>query len=60
LKELLSLYVSYEIIELNDKDFDSFISFLNLNDEILKNTSDIELTTFIKDKFEHYKTLNQK
>ncbi len=60
LKELLSLYVDYEIIDLNENDFDLFISFLNLNDEILKNTSDLELTTFIKDKFKHFISLNQK
>lgn len=60
LKELLSLYVNYEIIDLNEKDFDLFISFLNLNDEILKNTSDLELSTFIKDKFDHFKSINLK
>lgn len=60
LKELLSIYVVYEIIELDNKDFDSFINFLNINDEILTKTTDIELATFIKDKFEHYKSLKSK
>jgi hypothetical protein len=56
LKELLSIYVVYEIFDLNEEEFDSFITFLNINDEILKNTSDIELATFIKDKFLHFKS----
>jgi hypothetical protein len=59
LKELLSIYVNYEIFELNEHEFDSFITFLNINDDILKNTSDIELATFIKDKFLHFRSINK-
>jgi hypothetical protein len=59
-KDLLSIYVLYEIIELNELEFDNFITFLNLNDSILINMNDIELSMLIKDKFEHFKTLNQK
>ena len=59
-KDLLSIYVLYEIIELNELEFDNFIIFLNLNDSILINMNDIELSMLIKDKFEHFKILNQK
>lgn len=59
-KDLLSIYVLYEIIELNELEFDNFITFLNLNDSILINMNDIELSMLIKDKFEHFKILNQK
>ena len=54
-KALLTIYVSFDIIDLVDSDFDSFISFLNLNETFLKTSTDIELVTFIKDKFDHFK-----
>ncbi len=53
-KELLRNYVSYDIIELNEDEFDDFISFLNINESFLKTATEMELITFIKDKFEHY------
>jgi hypothetical protein len=53
-KELLRNYVSYDIIELNEDEFDDFISFLNINETFLKTATEMELITFIKDKFEHY------
>lgn len=56
-KELLRNYVSYEIIELNENEFDEFISFLNVNEDFLKTATEMELITFIQDKFEHYKRL---
>lgn len=56
-KELLRNYVSYEIIELNEEEFDEFISFLNINEDFLKTATEMELITFIKDKFEHYQRL---
>jgi hypothetical protein len=60
LKDLLSIYVQYEIIDLNQYEFDAFMIFLNIDDNLLKNMNDIELSMLIKDKFEHFKTLNQK
>jgi hypothetical protein len=54
LKDLLWLYVTYEIVQLEDEDFDSFISFLNITEDFLKTSTDLELIAFIKDKFEHY------
>ncbi len=56
-KELLRNYVSYDIIELNEDEFDDFISFLNINETFLKTATEMELITFIKDKFEHYSLL---
>lgn len=58
LKELLRTYVAYEIIELSDEEFESFISFLNMDEDFLKTASEWELITFIRDKYEHYKPLN--
>lgn len=58
-KELLRLYVAYEIIELSEEEFDDFISFLNINESFLKTASEMELITFIQDKFDHFKRLNK-
>lgn len=57
LKELLRTYVAYEIIELSDPEFESFIAFLNMDEDFLKTASELELITFIQDKFEHYKPM---
>lgn len=56
-KELLRNYVAYDIIELSDQEFDDFISFLNIDEDFLKTATEMELITFIKDKYEHYKTI---
>lgn len=58
LQELLRLYVVYDIIELNEEEFLQFIDFLAIDDDFLKTASDMELVTFIKDKFEHYKSIH--
>lgn len=60
LKDLLSIYVLYDIIELNENEFYQFINFLNIDDYLLKNMNDIELSMMIKDKFEHFKIFKQK
>lgn len=57
LKELLRTYVAYEIVELSDEEFESFIAFLNMDEDFLKTASEMELITFIQDKYEHYKAL---
>ncbi len=54
LKELLRVYVAYEVIDLKDVEFDEFIVFLNISDDFLKTTSDLELIDFIRGKFEHF------
>lgn len=56
-KELLRNYVAYEIIELSDEEYDAFIQFLNIDDNFLKTATEMELITFIKDKFEHFQAL---
>jgi hypothetical protein len=57
IKELLRLYVSYDIVNLNEEQFEDFIYFLNIDEDFLKTSSDFELITFIKDKFDHFSTL---
>ena len=54
LKELLRLYVTYDIINLTEEEFEDFIIFLNIDESFLKTSTDLELIDFIKDKFEHF------
>jgi hypothetical protein len=55
LKELFRLYVDYEIIALNDEQFDDFITYLNVSDEFLIQSSQYDFLIFVKDKFRDYK-----
>lgn len=57
LKDLLRLYNLYDIVKLPEDEFDQFIDFLNVDSNFLKTASEMELVTFIKDKFEHYQRL---
>jgi hypothetical protein len=59
LKELLRLYVAYDIVNLSEDEFEDFIKFLNIDENILKTASDMELVTFIKDKYEHYMRMRE-
>jgi len=58
-KEILRIYIHADIIELEDEEFDDFITFLNLNSNFLKTASDYELVVYIKQKFEHFRNLNE-
>jgi hypothetical protein len=57
LKELLRLYVAFEIVDLDEDEFENFIGFLNVDENFLKTSSDLELITFIIDKFEHFQRI---
>lgn len=59
LKELLRVYVSYDVVYLEEEQFQAFIYFLNIDEHFLKTASEYELITYIKDKLEHYKSLNK-
>jgi hypothetical protein len=58
-KELLRLYVAFEIIDLPEAIFDDFITFLNIDENFIKTASEMELVLFIKDKYEHFKALQR-
>ncbi len=58
-KELLRTYVAYDIIELDEEEFDNFIAFLNVNEDFLKTATEMELITFIKDKYEHFRDMKR-
>ena len=53
-QELLRTYVAYNIVELTEEEFEDFVAFLNMDETFLKTASEMELITFIKDKFDHY------
>lgn len=55
LKELFHHYVDYEIIDLSNEDFDDFISYLNVSDDFLKNSSQYDFLIYVKDRFRDYK-----
>lgn len=55
LKELFRLYVDYEIIALNDEQFDDFITYLNVSDEFLIQSSQYDFLVYVKDRFRDYK-----
>ena len=57
-KELLRLYVSFDIINLSEDEFDDFISFMNLDTDFLKTATEMELILFIKDKYDHFQRFN--
>jgi hypothetical protein len=56
---LLRLYVAYDVISLTEVEFDEFIDFLNINEDFLKTATEIELITFIQDKFDHFKLMKR-
>jgi hypothetical protein len=60
LKELIRVYVSYDVVDLDEDEFVDFIQFLAVSDGFLKTASDYDLILFIKDKFEHFRSLQQK
>ena len=48
LKDLLRLYVSYDVVYLEEEQFTAFVHFLNIDEHFLKTASDYELITYIK------------
>jgi hypothetical protein len=56
-QELLRVYVSYDVIELEEEEFEEFLVFLNLNEEFLKSATDYELVMFIKEKYIHFRQM---
>ena len=54
LQELLKLYVVYDVINLTEEEFEDFIHFMSIDLDFLKTATDMDLITFIKDKYEHF------
>ena len=60
LKELLSRYVAFDVINLPDEEFDDFITFCNVPDEFMKQSTQYEFILYIKKKYEFYEALKNK
>ena len=54
LKELFSKYAEYDIISLNDKEFDEFVDFLNVSDTFMKNSTQYEFVVYVKQRFQDW------
>lgn len=54
LKELLHMYVEYDIINLSNDSFDDFIDFCNVPEATLKGLSQYEFLVYVKKKYELY------
>lgn len=57
LKELLHLYVEYDIINLSDEAFDEFIDFVNVPDSTIQGLSQYDFLVYIKRKYDLYSRL---
>ena len=60
LKELFAKYVEYDIITLEDDEFDAFIDYMDPGDERLKAWSQYEFILYVKNRFASYKQLPRK
>lgn len=56
MKELLSKYVRYDIIDLKDDEFDAFIEFLALPDEFIQHAEQYDLIMAIKYRYEVFES----
>jgi hypothetical protein len=54
LKQLFRLYNNYNIINLDEDEYDRFITFLNMPYEFLQHTSDYDLAVAIKRSYAGY------
>ena len=54
LKELFRIYVTAEIIDLEDWEFDDFINYCNFDDEFIKKATQYELVMAIKKRYDRY------
>lgn len=57
LKQLLINYVAHDIINLNDDEFEDFITFSNVSESYLKKASQYDFCIYIKQKFDVYRLM---
>ncbi len=57
LRELLKLYVEYDIINLSDDAFDDFIDFCAVPEEVMKGLTQYDFLMYVKKKYELYASL---
>jgi hypothetical protein len=47
--------VDYDIISLNNEEFDEFVTFINVPDEFLINSSQYDFLIYVKERFADYR-----
>lgn len=55
LKELFRVYVDYDVIALEGREFDEFIDYLNISDEMLRYSAEIELIEYIQHRYKQFR-----
>lgn len=60
LKELFIKYVDHDIIDLDESEFDDFISFMNVSDHLLRSMSQYEFVLYTKRRFQDFRSIPQK
>jgi hypothetical protein len=60
LKQLFANYVAYDIINLDDFEFDDFIDFCDVPEDYMKSASQYDFCIYIKKKFELYSMLKDR
>ncbi len=55
LKELFAYYVDYDIIDLDESEFDDFVDFMNVPDGTLRALSQYDFIMYTKAKFEEFR-----
>jgi hypothetical protein len=56
LKELFAKYVEYDIIDLSDSEFDSFITYMDPGDEVLQSLTQYQFIMYVKEKFKDFRS----
>jgi hypothetical protein len=59
LRELFVKYVSYDIIALDEAQFDAFIRFCDPGDELLKSWTQYEFILYVKDSYARFSARNR-
>lgn len=59
LKDLFRIYIRYDVIELDEEEFDQFIAYCNLSEEFIKSASEYELVTAIKARYDNFSKLGK-
>ncbi len=60
LKELFTQYVDHDIIDLDESEFEDFISFMNVSDVLLRSMTQYEFVIYTKRRFQDFRSIPQR
>ena len=60
LKELFGQYVDYDIIDLEESEFNAFIDFMNVSDALLRSMTQYDFVIYTKRRFQDFRSIPQK